>query len=186
MGLRNYPSLYLSFEGSLWVKDECGTLGRAYTKAVIPVPAGGLSTLSYRDYPRVIDSNGVSAIDTKSYDFDVCPTYGFADLSMTYWSRLRSLTSSTILSIGYPYHPILAIPQEVYSLEPEWRRCHWEYADMGIEFGIFDPPSKLLPTFKGECWSNNGIYSRSYATGSNIYGPSCPFTNRSSINDSIS
>ncbi len=53
----------MTFSGTLQVTDRCGFLGANYTSPIIPVPAGGLSTLSY-----VVPFHVQQGVKTGAYD----------------------------------------------------------------------------------------------------------------------
>ena len=109
------------------VSDQCGIRGSIYLNPTIAVRPGGLSTLSYRSGVNV--AHGVSS---GAYDPAACPTYGVSDpitsIGEEYVGNSSTWTTRTFRTIGPPYNPVLLPPEELLSLDPEWRACTW-YTD---------------------------------------------------------
>ena len=121
----------------------CGTRYPILTNPIIPVPSGGLSTVSY-DVPIGGTFQGVanSIMEkkpgvTKVLDVHdlVCPTWGVQG------------QRSGSFKVGPPYFPIIIPPKELFSFQPEWAKCTKFDSDSEwlLTFGIFDPPYKLTP-----------------------------------------
>lgn len=154
---RTFPSIYMAISGTLAVRDRCGILGNVYSHVTIPIKPGGLSTISfYSTY--LIAGPGPSTFG--SFDPALpasCRTYGAADPVWTTETKPLSNTTTTkstsYLTVGPPFWPILSPPVELLEYDPQWKaRCtRWdtEGADFAFYQGIFDPVSygKFSPLF---------------------------------------
>ncbi|KAL8693444.1 MAG: hypothetical protein Q9224_003749 [Gallowayella concinna] len=150
-----FPSIYLSANGVVFVKDECGIVGEKYTNPIIAVRPGGLSTLSFSKFFDIAYGATTGLFDPalpKS-----CWTYGAGDPLISSFMQpdasntsISSLTTTTIYTEGYPHWPFLRPPDEMFEFDPIWKKScrYWHTAGnqhYAPSFGIFDPPRMLTP-----------------------------------------
>lgn len=130
------------------MQDSCGQVGSVYTNTVIPVPIGGLSTISL-DVPigasfvnraeyRGVNHNS-NWTDFLSYTKQVrveglaCPT----------WSLMKSEDKNGYMTVGLPFFPIIHPLSEISAIDRAWGRCS-DFATLEREsnyraYKIFDP-----------------------------------------------
>ena len=126
--------------------DQCGIWGSIHLNPTVAIRPGGLSAISYSSGLDV-----AAKMSTVVYDPAGCPTYGVSDPITSIGAELvgdiSKWTTRTYRTIGAPYNPILLPPQELLSLDPEWRNCtrntSGEFAT--FSYGLFDPPGALTP-----------------------------------------
>lgn len=127
------------------MQDSCGQVGSIYTNALVPVPKGGLSTISLnlpigasfmnRDYGREAIASYTKQVRIEDL---VCPTWG-----------LMNGKINDFATVGSPFFPIIHPPSELISFDPAWGRCT-EYVTAERQGGylpyeVFDPPRMLVP-----------------------------------------
>ena len=107
--------------GTASVRDSCGQVGRAYTNAMIPVRAGGLSTISLNlpigasFFNRTGLRNNITSY-TKQIRLEdlACPTWGLIDAEPK---------SGGYVTVGSPFFPIIHPPSEISAFDPIWSGC---------------------------------------------------------------
>jgi hypothetical protein len=132
------PTVYVSFD-SLYARDSCSAFGKTYYNEIVAITnAATLSSIF-----------GFS----RENRLGATASFNFTDLYVTpvpeqiYQSQPRCAYSFYLLGGGpqwngwvcprlYPYEPILAIPTEVRTLDPDWINC------IGSINGVYDPPGK--------------------------------------------
>ncbi|KAL8852903.1 MAG: hypothetical protein Q9221_002279 [Calogaya cf. arnoldii] len=148
-----FPSIYMVISGTLAVRDQCGTLGNVYSHVTIPIKPGGLSTISFSGSELI----AVSGSTIGSFDPAIppsCRTYGAADpmwetLTQS-WDDTTTTVTTSYVTMGPPYWPILSPPVELLEYDPTWKaKCpYWHTAGNNFDafyHGIFDPPRILTP-----------------------------------------
>ncbi|KAL8734136.1 MAG: hypothetical protein Q9166_001621 [cf. Caloplaca sp. 2 TL-2023] len=119
-----FPSIYMVIPGTVYVQDQCGTLGNVYYHVTIPIKPGGLSSLSFH-------ASVLAAWDGQTAgSFDPalpasCRAYGAADpiwttMTQSYDNTTITATSSFV-TISPPYWPILSPPVELLEYDPKWK-----------------------------------------------------------------
>ena len=131
--------------GNVSVMDYCQTLGQVYSSLTVPIPQGGLSTLSFATW-----LNAAAEVGTSSYNFGACPTWGLSDPFNTTLidlsdPTLTSWVTSLAQTPGFPYHPIISPPQELLDFDPVWKTACSSFITIGIDYGVYDPPRALTP-----------------------------------------
>lgn len=140
--------------GTLAVRDQCGTLGNVYSDVTIPIKPGGLSTLSFSGTQfAAIRGSTVGPFDPALPAS--CRTYGAADpvwetLTQS-WDNTTITVTTSYVSVGPPYWPILSPPVELLEYDPKWKaKCpYWHTAGNNFDayyHGIFDPVSRSKPS----------------------------------------
>jgi hypothetical protein len=134
------PTVYVFFD-SLYARNSCSAFGRTYYNEIVAITnAATLSSIF-----------GFS----RENRLGATASFNFTDLYVTpvpeqiYQSQPRCAYSFYLLGGGpqwngwvcprlYPYEPILAIPTEVRTLDPDWINC------IGSINGVYDPPGKQI------------------------------------------
>ena len=116
------PSVYVAFY-SLSATDACGLRGNKIESTMLAFAPGELSTVQGHLW-----SGGVQHQKTKVFDFaDLpCPPY---DVMYDDWYKPAP---------GEPYRPLIALPEKVRDLNPDWGACTDAYYFTGL-----DPPRTL-------------------------------------------
>lgn len=136
------------------MQDSCGQIGSVYTNAVVPVPIGGLSTISL-DVPigasflNRAEYRGVNHdmkwIDFSSYTKQV----RVEDLACPTWGLMKPEDKNGYATVGLPFFPIIHPPSEISAIDRAWSRCSdfttWEKEGNYRAYEIFDPPRILVP-----------------------------------------
>ena len=128
--------------GTANVSNFCGIVGAQYTDAIVPIPAGALSTYSFNvtvggEFP--IQSNFFNADFTKRVEIaDLeCPTWGIGTAAAT-------VTGYGNMVVGPPFLPLVSPPPQLQSFDPHWAKCSFITEDDHlISWAIFDPPHAL-------------------------------------------
>ena len=130
------------------------------TSVIVPVPSGGLSTISLdMEVGQTYLSDRQYRRYTKSFNLNeiACPTFGFGDPFVTTswftWTTSGTVSSSyltrRIATMGPPWNPYIIPPNEVMSAHPVWAEACMYLADSNnyfvAKFPIFDPPITLHP-----------------------------------------
>ena len=138
------PSIYVAFH-SLTAEDGCGMRDRqGISSTLLAFSLGELSTINGPMMTKYF-------AETKSFDFanlpcppqDVMVSFErYASLQRSRTSLIRNLKQEAQWykpAPGEPYRPLLAVPDKVRSLKPEWEDCGGEW------FYGYDPPKTLTP-----------------------------------------
>lgn len=129
--------MYMVVDGAITVHDKCGTVGKIHTNPTIPIPPNELTETSFS-----VLQNVAQGYNTLPYDPAVpadCRTYGLSASKHSYLltdtekSNSSYMTNYVGWSAGYPYNPVLAIPQQLLEFDPEWKKCFaWHTAGDGF------------------------------------------------------
>ena len=123
--------------------DSCGQVGSAYTNAIVPVPMGGLSTVSLNLSIGATFQNNYFQRVVSSYTKKV----RLEDLACPTWGLQSQTKNQATQTVGYPFLPIIHPPSELLSFDPGWARCNTfitgEQQGGDLAFEIFDPPYAL-------------------------------------------
>ncbi|MCJ1377052.1 hypothetical protein MMC17_000142 [Xylographa soralifera] len=158
------PSIYLQVLGAVTVSDICGQVGPTRTNVIIPIPSGGLSTVSYpvpigseytdpnnRGGGGLGSSFGVTqAINTANF---ACPTWGLGipfPETTTFAGGITQTNYHTLITT--PYNPILIPPSQLQYLDPAWAaQCtaFYSFGEHIFSYGLYDPPYALTPNGGG-------------------------------------
>ena len=142
------------------MSDICGQVGPIRTNIIIPLPSGGLSTVSYpvavgseytdpnyRGGGGLGSSFGVTqAIDTANF---ACPTWGLGipyPQTTTFAGGITQTNYHTLVTT--PFNPILIPPPQLQYLDPAWAvQCtaFYSYGEHIFSYGLYDPPYALTP-----------------------------------------
>ncbi len=129
--------------GTASVLDSCGQVGSAYTNAIVPVPMGGLSTVSLNLSIGATFQNNYFQRVVSSYTKKV----RLEDLACPTWGLQSQTKNQATQTVGYPFLPIIHPPSELLSFDPGWARCNTfitgEQQGGDLAFEIFDPPYAL-------------------------------------------
>lgn len=140
--IRTSPSVYMAFQGSVWVSDLCGTLGSALTSLTIAVDPAMVSSIEWNP----TDTNDYT---NKPFDFEACPTFGWSDPWTTSFKVEEGGFSFSLTStVGPPYHPIISPVPELYVAQPAYFQCSaWRSQGYRAQpfYGAYDPPRILTP-----------------------------------------
>lgn len=139
--------------GTLAVRDQCGTFGKVYSDVTIPIKPGGLSSLSFSGTQfAAYRGSTVGSFDPALPAS--CRTYGAADpiwetLTQS-WDNTTTTVTTSYVTVGPPYWPILSPPVELLEYDPKWKaKCpYWHTAGNNFDayyHGIFDPVSRGKP-----------------------------------------
>ena len=125
-GCSTSPSVYVSIVGTAAVNDECGPLGSPVTNPIIGLNPGELST--YEDTmitsigAKWFDANGVIGGIGGMFIGTAKPWNFAATTSPTWGVGLRTSDNGDVYyTIGPPFLPLIILPQQLLSLDPEWR-----------------------------------------------------------------
>ena len=133
----------MAFPGTVYVQDDCGTVGNVHTGVTVAVAPESVSTYSFTDWS--INLNGIA---TGRYDYAACRTYGLTDPETMRDSVGASVITRYTQQPGPPYNPMVSPPAALYQYDPEWKKRCTAWADpseITVELGIFDPPHTLTP-----------------------------------------
>lgn len=136
------------------MRDSCGQVGSVYTNAVVPVPIGGLSTISL-DVPigasffNRAEYRGVND-PTKWTDFSsYIKQVRVEDLACPTWGLMKPEDKNDYATVGLPFFPTIHPPSEISAIDRAWSRCSdfatWEKEGNYRAYEIFDPPRILVP-----------------------------------------
>ena len=152
--LSTSPSFYLSLVGTASVQDSCGQVSSVYTNTVIPVPIGGLSTISL-DVP--IGASFVNRAEYRGVNHDSNWTDFLSytkqvrveDLACLTWSLMKLEDKNGYATVGLPFFPIIHPPSEISTIDCAWDRCS-DFTTLEREgnyraYEIFDLLKELVP-----------------------------------------
>jgi hypothetical protein len=143
------PSVYISFQ-TAYALDDCGqTVGKAMPGALLPMDPHSLFTMrAGLDYFEVTSGSARTTF-YESASFDYNDFNGPVPPSA--YTNQPSCLASGCYTIYPDYHPQLALPPQVRSMDPAWASCALDW------HGAWDPPVALskakaiaTPTVPGE------------------------------------
>lgn len=135
------PSVYLSYENVWASADGCGLIGTSHPGALLTIDPSSLTSLEGPKAGDVIDGKG-------DWQFFRRKAFNYANLNLPAPdsvfmaqpdNQLFCKNSTTGDCDRRNYHPILAVPDEILTLDPSWKDCEMEL------YGSYDPPRALTP-----------------------------------------
>jgi len=129
------PSVYISFQ-TAYALNDCGqTVGKAMPGALLPMDPQSLFTMrAGLDYFEV-SSGSIRTTFYQSASFDYNDFNGPVPPSA--YTHQPSCLASGCYTIYPDYHPQLALPPQVRSMDPAWASCALDWR------GAWDPPIAL-------------------------------------------
>lgn len=129
------PSVYISFQ-TAYALNDCGqTVGKARPGALLPMDPQSLFTMrAGLDYFEV-SSGSIRTTFYESASFDYNDFNGPVPPSA--YTHQPSCLASGCYTIYPDYHPQLALPPQVRSMDPAWASCALDWR------GSWDPPIAL-------------------------------------------
>ncbi|GAB7329923.1 hypothetical protein MBLNU13_g01628t1 [Cladosporium sp. NU13] len=129
------PSVYISFQ-TAYALNDCGqTVGKAMPGALLPMDPQSLFTMrAGLDYFEV-SSGSIRTTFYQSASFDYNDFNGPVPASA--YTHQPSCLASGCYTIYPDYHPQLALPPQVRSMDPAWASCALDWR------GAWDPPIAL-------------------------------------------
>lgn len=129
------PSVYISFQ-TAYALNDCGqTVGKAMPGALLPMDPHSLFTMrAGLDYFEV-SSGSIRTTFYQSASFDYNDFNGPVPPSA--YTHQPSCLASGCYTIYPDYHPQLALPPQVRSMDPAWASCALDWR------GAWDPPIAL-------------------------------------------
>lgn len=129
------PSVYISFQ-TAYALNDCGqTVGKAMPGALLPMDAESLFTMrAGLDYFEVT-SGSIQTTFYESASFNYNDFDGPVPPSA--YTHQPSCLASGCYTIYPDYHPQLALPPQVRSMDPAWESCALDWR------GAWDPPIAL-------------------------------------------
>ena len=150
------PTVYISFD-QLHASDSCSAIGPSFTDKIVAITNSddlssiwGVST-RYGGFGALLSSSYSTApynytdLLSTPVPYDIYARQPFCMTTLVSHARgwfpnmIEEESSSGFLcSTTMPYAPILAIPPEVFDLDPAWRACDGDLQ------GAYDPPTALV------------------------------------------
>lgn len=134
------PSVYLSFQNVWTSKEFCQYTGRNYSDALLKVDPRSLSSVKdFRSGIWTISSETAHGFHCDSGRVNYTDLNKPTSTSASLVERPSNLSYAATYCQTTDHNPILVIPKEIKSLDPDWKNCViWLW-------GAQDPPRALTP-----------------------------------------